>query len=230
LSSIHDGHRRRMKERFLNNGIDNFAPHEVLEILLGFGKPQGNLNPTAHELINHFGSLSAVFDAPYHELLKVNNVGPHTACLIKLVLEVNKRYLLDKQLPEKCISSHEQAGKLFSDYCHGKTNEIVMGLYLDNTGRVKGLSTISEGVTNVAAINTRRLYEEILKYNPTKMMVAHNHPHGFALPSPDDVSTTLQIAKFLKPIGVELMDHILVSADDFVSLASSKEYAYLFDL
>jgi len=228
LPSIHDGHRKRLKQRFLTNGIEGFAPHEALELLLGFGIPQGNLNPTAHELISHFGSLSAVFEASYSELQGINKIGEHSACLIKLINEINKLYLLDKQSTVKVVATLEEAGEYIKTYFHGKTNEMVMLLFLNQAGKILGEVVVAEGSVNNAPINTRRVFEETIKFKATQIVVAHNHPNGLAIPSKDDINSTLELVKLLKPIGVEIIDHVIVTTDDYVSLASSKEYEFLF--
>ena len=92
-SSIHTGHRARVKEEFLARGLSGLADHKVLELLLFYAIPQGDVNPLAHRLVERFGSLSGVFNAPYEELVKVKGVGANTATLIRLLPEIAARYL-----------------------------------------------------------------------------------------------------------------------------------------
>ena len=93
---MHKEHRSRMKNRFLAEGIDSFEPHEILELLLYYSIPQKDTNELAHTLIDRFGKLSAVFDAPYDDLLSVPGVSEHTATLIKLIPALSRRYALEK--------------------------------------------------------------------------------------------------------------------------------------
>ena len=92
----HNGHRKRVKEEFLKNGLDNLPAHRVLEILLFYAIPQKDTNELAHRLEDRFGSLARVLDAPYEELLTVNGVGDNTAVLLRLISSMARRYYLDK--------------------------------------------------------------------------------------------------------------------------------------
>ena len=91
--SIHTGHRLRAKEEFLARGLSGMADHKVLELLLFYAIPQGDVNPLAHALVERFGSLSGVFNAPYEELRKVKGVGDNTATLIRLLPAIAAKYL-----------------------------------------------------------------------------------------------------------------------------------------
>ena len=90
---LHDGHRKRVIDTFLQNGMDGMHPHEILEMLLFYAIPRKDTNETAHLLLDTFGSLSAVFDAPYEELLKVNGIGQNTAALLKMIPQLARAYL-----------------------------------------------------------------------------------------------------------------------------------------
>ncbi|MEG0035622.1 MAG: UPF0758 domain-containing protein, partial [Oscillospiraceae bacterium] len=93
--SVHDGHRERMKNRLLEQGLDTFDDHNVLELLLFFSVPRQDTNPIAHELLDHFGSLEAVFEAPTEELAKINGIGDNSVALLRLIPEVSRRYIMD---------------------------------------------------------------------------------------------------------------------------------------
>ncbi len=94
---IHSGHRARVKQRFLRGGLDSFDDHQVLELLLFYALPQRDVNELAHALLNHFGTLSAVFDAPEQELLQVPGIGENAAVLVKLLPQIARRYLISKE-------------------------------------------------------------------------------------------------------------------------------------
>jgi DNA repair protein RadC len=112
-SSMHIGHRERVKELFLRTGLDSFSSHSVLELLLFYAIPQKDTNPIAHRLIRQFGSLSAVFDAPFDELLNVDGIGRSAAILIKMIPQLCRRYEEDLQNGKITIFDYEEAGKLF---------------------------------------------------------------------------------------------------------------------
>ena len=92
MANLHEGHRQRLKERFLREGLDHFEPHTVLELLLFYAVPQRDTNELAHRLIARFGSLDAVFDAAFDELCAVEGIGRNTATLLKLVPDLTRRY------------------------------------------------------------------------------------------------------------------------------------------
>ena len=96
MENLHEGHRKRMKERFIKSGLDDFAPHNILELLLFYSIPRGDTNPVAHRLIDTFGSLSGVFDATPEELAKVDGVGENSAILISMIPQIARKYLEDK--------------------------------------------------------------------------------------------------------------------------------------
>jgi DNA repair protein RadC len=220
---MHDGHRRRLKKRFREEGIENFETHNVLELMLFFAVPYKDVNPLAHKLLNEFGSISAVFDAPYEELVKCDGIGENIATLIKLIPAINRRYLLDKASDERFIESTGDAAEYLIPYFHGYTNEIVVLLCLDTRGKVIGCEKLFEGEVSSAAINIRRIASTALKFNATSAILAHNHPNGFAIPSPDDIKTTKVVGSALATVEVKLADHIIIAGDfDYVSLADSK--------
>lgn len=162
---MHDGHRNRLKRRFLEEGMEQFEPHNVLELLLFYSIPRQDTNETAHRLIDTFGSLSAVFDASVEDLVKVEGVGMNTAILIKLVPAVNRRYLEDRALRGMRAVSSEACGELLVSKFNGVTVERVLLLCMNNQGRVLHCVSISEGTQSMVDINNRRIVEAALRHN-----------------------------------------------------------------
>ncbi len=177
--SLHKGHRKRLRERFLREGLDGFDAHTVLEMLLFAVNAQRDTNQIAHRLINCFGSLSAVFDAPYEDLLKVEGVGEAAATLIKLVPELSRRYLSDRG-ESKMLGTAEQIGEYLLSRFVGRKNETVFLLCLDAKGKVLFAQPLFEGTANVTQLNIRKVTEIALKYNAVEVIIAHNHPGGIA--------------------------------------------------
>lgn len=110
---VHDGHRERMKSRFVEAGLDGFNDHNALEMLLFYAVPRKDTNELAHRLLKQFGSLASVFEAKHEELMRVDGIGENAATLIKLIPEISRRYLLTKSLPTKVIRRSEDAGAYF---------------------------------------------------------------------------------------------------------------------
>jgi len=204
----------------MKEGLENFDPHNVLEYLLYFSIPSGDVNPLAHRLMDHFGSLSAVLDAPYEELVKVKGVGNHTALLLKLIPEISRWYQMDKAR-EVILSTSEEVGRFLLPRYLGRQTETVYLLCFDNKGKLVGSQILFKGSINAAAVSVRLIVQAALKFNATQVVISHNHPGGVALPSEDDMATTRRIAEALNAVGIALADHIIVADDDFVSLKDS---------
>ena len=154
---MHKDHRKHTKDRFLSEGLDSFEPHNVLELLLFYSIPQKDTNETAHMLINRFGSLSAVFDAPYDDLLTVPGISEHSATLIKLIPAISRRYAMEKNSKVTKLSSIEDIGKYLVARYLGVTEETVLLLLLDNKFGLIDCVKVHEGSVNSSAITMRKL-------------------------------------------------------------------------
>ena len=224
--SIHKDHRRRMKERFLQQGLDGFTEVQALEFLLFFCIPQGDTNELAHQLINRFGSLSQVLDAPVEELKSVSGIGDHSAILLQLMNQMPRYYLVNKMQQERILNTMEDCARYLQPMFHGRKVETVFLLCLDAKCKVLSCREVGEGSVNSAAISVRRIVETALREGASTVVLAHNHPSGIAVPSPEDIQTTRRIAAALQAVEIALADHIVVADDDYVSMAQS---GYRFD-
>lgn len=219
MSGIHDGHRARLKKRFLNHGLDNFDDHNALELLLFHSVPRRDTNELAHALIDRFGSLSEVFDAPVEELMKVSGIGEASALLIKLVPQMSRRYLISRTAPDKILSSTRKAGEYITPYFFGERDEVVYMVCLDAKFKVIACRMLARGSVNSANINVRKVVETALSFNSTSVILAHNHTSGIAFPSNEDKATTRRVLDALRAVDINLSDHIIVADDDFFSFA-----------
>lgn len=222
---VHDGHREKMRQRFLSGGLDNFADHEALELLLYFAIPRRDTNVTAHLLMERYGSLRAVLSAPVEDLQKVKGIGENAAVLLKLVPRILQKAKLSDNGREIILNSAEKAGAYLLDRFAGEKNEVIYQLCLDRKGKLIACKRMSEGGAAAADLNIRHLVEAALLTSASAVILSHNHPSGIALPSQEDYATTRQVQEALRTIGVELVDHIIVADGDFVSLADSGFFA-----
>ena len=221
MTCEHDGHRKRLKARFVKSGLDDFEPHNVLELLLFYGVPRKDTNPLAHRLIDRFGSLSGVFDAKPEELVKVDGVTENTAVLISMIPQIARKYLEDKADAVGVISGFTDIGSYLMPKFVGRTVETVMLAALDNKNKIISCSIIAEGENDRANLSKRRVMEEAIRVGATRVVLAHNHPRGFAMPSKEDIFLTEEIYSLLRSVEIELVDHFIFAEDDFVSLAAS---------
>ena len=219
--SIHDGHRQRMKDRFLEEGLDHFSDVQVLEILLYYAIPRKDTNPIAHELLERFGSLSQVLEAPVEELEKASGVSRNAAVLLKLVTDMGRYYQVSRMTQFSVLKTIRECGEYLKPYFFGRRNETVYLLCLDAKCKVLCCREVGEGSVNSANVPIRRIVEMALGVNATSVVLAHNHPSGLALPSGEDVATTKRVAAALATVDVQLVDHIIVADDDFVSMVQS---------
>ncbi len=222
--SIHEGHRDRLKNRFLRDGLDNFDELYVLELLLFYCIPRKDTNPLAHRLLDHFGSLTGVLDASPQELEKVEGVSKATSTFLSLITAVGRYYNTRKKKPGEILSKLEQCGEYLVPRFFGCSVEAVYMLCLDAKGKVLWCNKVGEGSINSANIPVRRVVEIALNVNATTVVLAHNHPSGLAIPSADDIQTTYRVAAALDAVDVVLADHIVVSNNDYVSMVQSKYY------
>ena len=222
--SIHDGHRQRMKERFLREGLDHFSDIQVLELLLFYCIPRQDTNPIAHALLDRFGSLSQVLEAPAEELCKVPGIGQSAAVLLSMVLPINRAYERNRAENVQILAKVEDCGSYLVPYFHGRRNETVFLLCLDAKCKVLGCRKMGEGSLNSASVPVRRIVETALGMSATTVVLAHNHPSGLALPSGDDVQSTYRVAAALNAVDINLADHIVVADGDYVSLTQSGLY------
>lgn len=217
---VHDGHRARLTARFLEEGLDGFSPHNILELLLFYAVPRKDTNELAHTLLDAFGSLSGVLDAPVAELTAVPGVGERTATLLHLMPQLARTYLSDRER-EVCVNSTEKAGQYLLPRFVGRNEETVFMISVDGKCRVLATTLLHKGSINSAEVSLRNIVASALRHNAAGVILAHNHPGGVALPSSEDLNTTRRIGEALRPVGVRLIDHIIVADGDYVSLADS---------
>lgn len=218
---LHDGHRKRLKEQFLNHS-DGFHDHQLLELLLCYAIPQGDVNGLSHRLLDRFGSLAGVLDARPEALEQVPGVGEHTAVLLKLIPVLSGRYQADRAGMGTILDSTQAAGQYLRPYfSQGARYEMAYLVCLDGKYKVLGCHKLDEGTVNAAEITPRKIVEIVLAHNATAAILAHNHLSGLALPSNADLMSTQQLRTILRSVDVELLDHLIFTDDDMVSLKDS---------
>ena len=222
--NVHGGHRERLKKRFLEEGLEHFDEHQVLELLLFYCIPRQDTNPIAHALLEHFGSLSQVMEAAPSELKKVAGMGDASATFLSLLNAFNRYYQVNRASSLVILNTLEDCGRYLMPFFYGRRNETVYLLCLDAKCKVLCCKEVGEGSVNSAAVPIRRVVEMALGANATSVVLAHNHPSGIAMPSDEDQLTTRQLAVALAAVDVTLVDHMIMADDDFVSLRQSGKY------
>ena len=216
--NLHTDHRKRMKARFLETGLDKFNDHEKLEFLLYYALPRMDTNPLGHELLNTFGSISAVFDASVEDLCKVKGVSEHTSILIKMIPQLARAYMCDLERERKTLSSFCEAGEYFSARFIGSSTEEFYVVFLDNSMRIIDCVNMSKGDINSTQVSMRKLISKAISTNASCVMMAHNHPGGVAIPSNNDLNVTNSCRMALEMVGVKLVEHFVIAGENYVGI------------
>lgn len=222
--SIHEGHRQRVLHRFRTQGLDGFNQIQMLELLLFYTVPRRDTNELAHALLERFGSVSRVMDAPIQELVKVAGIGENTATFLHLVKAAGRYYQVDSCRKSVQIKNIEDCGRYLLPYFMGRQVETVFLLCLNANCNVICCREVGQGEINSAVISPRTIVEMALTEKASTVILAHNHPSGVALPSKEDVLATERLAAALAMVDVALFDHLIIADEDYVSLAQSGLY------
>lgn len=217
---IHDGHRARKRAQYLRHGLDSFADHEVLELLLFYAIPRRDVNDLAHTLLATFGSLENVFAASPEELRAIPGLGEGAATLLGLIPDVQRR-LRRQGKRERVYNTPEKVGGYLLRVLGDRRQEQLYMLCLDGKGKLLGEKVLSTGDGVSTALPQRQVVNFALSCGATAVVLGHNHPSGVALPSEEDRVSTLQVEEILRSVDVRLLDHIVVADGDYVSMRQS---------
>ena len=216
----HAGHRARLRNRFLNEGLDTFADHEVLEYVLFYAMPRGDTNETAHRLLSHFGSLAAVMEADSADLASINGIGPQATALLTLMPQLARRYLKDRVSPgEPCLKTPEEPMTYAIPLVNGRADDVFYVVSLDAACRVVHATPLGKGTVAEIRLHPRQVVEVALRNRASSVLFIHNHPAGTARPSTDDLRLTETLVKALQPLSIKVLDHIVVAGDQAYSFA-----------
>lgn len=220
MAKEHLGHRERMRQRFRQNGLKGFAPHEVLELLLFYAIPQRDVNPLAHRLVEHFGSLHGVMNASVEELMQVEGVGECAATLLNLVSQTGKELEASRDHQRTAIKTRADAEAHCFHLLYGLQQEKMYLVCMNGQSVLQGDVLIASGSIGEVTTYPRLVAEAALRYNAHMVILCHNHPGGSLVPSQSDVDLTERLAKVLNGIEVRLVDHIIVAGDRSISMSA----------
>ncbi len=219
-ASLHEGHRRRLLDRLVNEGIDSFHDHEVIELLLFFSIPRRDTNKIAHLLIKRYGSLSHVLDADFALLKQEYGIGDKSAYLLSSLPSIFRRYSLDKlNKSNKPLRDPESSVRYVQPILATRSEEVFLLVSLDNQCRVLSSNIVSEGTVKQAFVYPRHVVKEALKVNASNVIFAHNHPSGNANPSKSDLKLTDLLMGIFHAMDIKVLDHIIVAKDEHFSFA-----------
>lgn len=227
--SSHAGHRKRLRKELIEQDFPESVPdHKILEALLFYGVPVKDTNLLAHRLIDTFGSLSAVFDADANDLFQVNGMTEKAVTLIKMILPLSRRYNLEKQSDGLKFSNLEAVGDFLKEKHSGYGQEIFVVTTFGADGAMIASDIINKGDAGNVTVSVKSVIQTVLKRNAPNVVISHNHLTKNALPSKKDIDTTKILGFTLAQMNIKLIDHMIFSKDDYISMKQSDEYKALF--
>ena len=219
MTEIHKGHRKRVKERYLAEGLDSFEDHQILEMLLFYSIPMKDTNEIAHKMLEVFGSLVELFEADPKDICKKCGVSESTAILVTLMPSLARKYFKSKWGEKPVLNTTVKAGEYAQALFAGRKYEAFYLICLDTQGRVNNSALVHEGTIDEAAVYPRLIVETALRHKASSVILAHNHPGGSLEPSRADIDVTQKIKTALEAISIKVADHVIVAGERYLSFA-----------
>jgi DNA repair protein RadC len=214
-----EGHRKRLREKFLQSGLDGFHDYEVVELLLTLGTPRKDCKATAKAVLSRFKNLPAVFEASPEALCEVSGVGPKNLLGLKLIKAVADRYLQQRLERTDTLSNSRELFDYLFHRIGNKTREHFLAIFLDAKNRVLAAETLFRGTLTASSVYPREVLAAALKHHAAALIFAHNHPSGDPEPSAEDIALTRQLVFACRPTGVTVHEHLVIGANRYYSFA-----------
>ena len=219
MAKSNEGHRQRLREKFLNSGLDGFHDYEIIELLLTLGTPRTDCKQPAKDALKKWGSLKAVLEAPPKELKKIKGIGDHNVFGLKLTQDVARRYLADRIVDMDYIQSSEDVLDYLRHNLRDKSQELFMVIYLNGRNQILKMETLFEGTLNTSAVYPREVVKKALENDASALVLVHNHPSGNPSPSQDDLTITKKLKEAAKTIDIYIHDHLIIAGNDVYSFS-----------
>lgn len=221
--NLHEGHRDRVKDNFIENGFQGFNEHQILELVLFYGYPRIDTNELAHKLINQFGGLNGVLNASVDELIQSGGLTKNCAVLLKLFTNIIREYSINES-SNYVFNTTQKITEHFEGIYKGETEEKVYVSIFDDELRLKKTILVTKGTIAFVPMQTRKIAHAVLNNNSNYIAIAHNHPSSSSKPSDEDIIITNGILGVLKSLGVNLLDHIIIGNDGSYSMCKSGHF------
>lgn len=210
------GHRKRLRDKFLDQGIDAFTDAEVIELLLTFGTPRSDCKEAARSALRELGTLPAVLDAPGERLGAIKGIGPKNVFAIHFIQGVARRYLRQKPAGKQYVSSSREVADYLIHLLRSHRREAFVAVYLDASHAIIDAEVLGEGTVTVNTVYPREVVLAALKRNAAALVIAHNHPSGSLSPSPQDRQLTRTLHLVCSFMHLNLLDHLIIGAGEEV--------------
>ena len=207
-----EGHRERLRQRFLMHGIDALTDSDVVELLLTFGTPRQDCKERSRTLLRHFGSLQGVLEAPMEELQKIKGIGPKNAIALKFVHAVARRFLRQRVLNKPFVQCAKDVVDYLFHYLSLKSRESFMVVFLDTANQIIDIKEMFSGTLDRAPIYPREIVKAAIEIGAKGVILVHNHPSGQTTPSQQDIKATKRIMIGASALGLNVLDHIVIGS------------------
>ena len=218
--NLHLEHRKRVRNRFLNHGFETFDDHVILESVLFYSLKRGDTNPVAHRLMNRFGSLVAVLEAPYEELISVKGVGKITATYIMMLRSLIEIFNLKSINYDDVVLSVESLGDLASEMLISQTNETVLLMFIKKK-KIVETKIVSKGGKRNVLFDVTDMIRKALEASCDMIAIAHNHLDGSLSPSVDDYRTFYILNNIVENMKMRMFEYYIVSGDKYYPLIAN---------
>lgn len=219
---MHGGHRKRLRERFQREGLDHFAPHEVIELLLTYALPQRDVNPLAHALLHEFGSVSAVLEADTEDLQRISGISENSSTFLSLIPQLTRYYALDKWAERPLIRNAKAAGEYCRALFAGRNHEAFYLLCLDSQLHLLYPALIMEGTINETPMYPRLAVAAAIRHRASNVVVTHNHPGGSPRASMGDIECTRRLTQAMRSVDILVNDHVIVAGSEVLCLSKGE--------
>jgi DNA repair protein RadC len=209
-TDVRTGHRQRLRDKYLQSGLEKFTDEEIVELLLTFGTPRRDCKQAARGLLKKFGSIRAVFEAAASDLAEIQGVGANNVTAIKFIFDVAGRYLEQRLIGRQYLSSSKLVYEYLRHHMENLAKEVFKVIYLDNANCVLSLEDGARGTVAAAAVHSREIIERALALRASGLVFAHNHPSGRTQPSPDDFRLTRRLVHAAYVVDMKVVDHLIV--------------------
>ena len=216
-----EGHRQRLRQKFLKVGLAGFHDYEVVELLLTLGGTRKDCKRQAKEAIKKFKTLRGVLAASPEELQEIKGIGPASAFPIKLVQEVSQEFLKEKVLDKPFCKSSKEVYDYLNFSMRDLSKEIFKGMFLNAQNQIIEVEKLFEGTLTASAIYPREIVEKAVKHNAAALIFAHNHPSGNPEPSNDDKQITSNLVFVGNIMQIKVLDHIIIGDNKYFSFADA---------
>jgi DNA repair protein RadC len=208
----------RPRERLARVGEGALSTAELLAIILRVGVGGESALAMARRLLATYGGLPGLARASFAELRAERGLGNAKTAQLKAALELGRRMLLATPEDRFVVRSPSDVAQLLMAEMAHLEQEHFRVLYLDTRNRLLGSETVYVGSLNASHIRVAEVFRDAIKRNCAAIIVAHNHPSGDPSPSPEDVEVTRQLISAGNLLSVELLDHLVIGQQRFVSL------------